>query len=891
MARPTFQGISAPEIIQPVAQPVNTYVRPADPAPSPLHGLAEGLASLSSGLTNFMEKRQAVTDQEDALKGQEAFNENNQIGWAELVKQNPAMASKSPVFMKSYKAAQGDLAGIQLQEQFNREYLAWPGKTDTNPEAFKTFLTDFISKNGLSNDPGVLRGLLPHINQLKENAYKAWSDDSGKAAYESAANTQAAISGRTIDAANKQGMLDPKGVNYDGLWADMMSRREQQLKTGLLPDDLDDGMVGSITAKAVENADPKLLDILDRKVPGKDINYSDLPKYRAAIDDARHKIDTIGRQKGEDARLAQQAADKKERGQLWAGISLKLSTDPRAPIEDSVFERLGVLGDGKARQTVAEMRSTFNNGEALEDPSEILHLQEDIASGKINSLEDLNKRVGHSIQDPKTFATLADRLTKVQEQKAKGTDVFADRTANFYLTQIRDRTRDPKLVQSLLGDESMSDEGMQARMDLQTAIWHWDDTHPDGDPTERAQFIDKVGTMIVSRIDKNVLADDPRKYTSEQDLAQQKADDSLRGKEMAPIGERKAEEPSADTVGAQKVQEEGAKPAEVVPEAVPKDDPNQLDGSETQKFYSGDTPPAWQELPGDVKHAIGETVKAINEQVDADVEAGKIPKADADAHKITIEELNTKMWEETHKQLDKQGLKKTSLEADPEDAKLIEAAYTNDAEGTAESQKTPFDAILQETTPVTSIKQGYFEEPMKSPKVAPEVVARYRSGRHIPVSIRNNNPAAISFTGNELASFAARQPGYAGKSKRPANEGGWYAKFSTPEAGIAAASKLLERYGSKGVDTPYAIVKKWSTGATAWNSYAHTLVKYLKAAGWDGDINTRLDLSNPEVRKAILMAQSAHESGIGKPVYNEDVYSRALRGELGIDHNEGDSEA
>jgi len=78
------------------------------------------------------------------------------------------------------------------------------------------------------------------------------------------------------------------------------------------------------------------------------------------------------------------------------------------------------------------------------------------------------------------------------------------------------------------------------------------------------------------------------------------------------------------------------------------------------------------------------------------------------------------------------------------------------------------------------------------------------------------------------------------------------------------------------VDTPAAIVRKWSADKSAHASYEATLVKYLKQAGFNVGGGTSVDLSDPKVRLAILKAKSAHESGAGMPVYSEAVFQRGV---------------
>lgn len=162
-----------------------------------------------------------------------------------------------------------------------------------------------------------------------------------------------------------------------------------------------------------------------------------------------------------------------------------------------------------------------------------------------------------------------------------------------------------------------------------------------------------------------------------------------------------------------------------------------------------------------------------------------------------------------------------------------------------------------------------FQEPIGSGKLDPAVEAKF-AGKTVPISIKANNMGAISIVGSGN-SWVEGLPGYVGKVARPANEGGYYAKFATPEAGVHAASELLKRYGAAGTDTATAIVKKWSADPAAWTQYANAISKYT---GFPPD--AKLDLTQPAIRKAVLMAQSAFESGAGKPTYNEAVFDAGV---------------
>jgi hypothetical protein len=159
---------------------------------------------------------------------------------------------------------------------------------------------------------------------------------------------------------------------------------------------------------------------------------------------------------------------------------------------------------------------------------------------------------------------------------------------------------------------------------------------------------------------------------------------------------------------------------------------------------------------------------------------------------------------------------------------------------------------------------------------------RKAQGKIVPVTLRNNNPGAISITGKSSQAFVEKMPGYAGKTPRPAREGGHYAVFETPAHGVHAASlNLLDYANRRGLRTVSQIVRTWA--AEPGPHYVPTVLRYLKAAGFEVEANTKLDIDNPAVRAAMIMGKSAHESGLGKPTYTEETYTRGVLGEFDND--------
>lgn len=139
------------------------------------------------------------------------------------------------------------------------------------------------------------------------------------------------------------------------------------------------------------------------------------------------------------------------------------------------------------------------------------------------------------------------------------------------------------------------------------------------------------------------------------------------------------------------------------------------------------------------------------------------------------------------------------------------------------------------------------------PNGAPSAVAA-----NAPRGIRNNNPLNI-----EAGDFTKSQPGFAGSDGR-------FAKFETPEHGIAAAHKLLDIYDQKhGINTVAGIVNRWAPPSDGNNTMAYA----ADVAGRMGiDPNAPLP---KEMRPQLIAAMARHENGVNVPGADQAPYQVA----------------
>jgi hypothetical protein len=117
----------------------------------------------------------------------------------------------------------------------------------------------------------------------------------------------------------------------------------------------------------------------------------------------------------------------------------------------------------------------------------------------------------------------------------------------------------------------------------------------------------------------------------------------------------------------------------------------------------------------------------------------------------------------------------------------------------------------------------------------------------LPRGERNNNPLNITD-----GSFTRGMAGYAGGDGR-------FARFQSPEQGMAAADTLLQRYAAGGLVTPLAIISRWAPAGDGNNNpqaYAGYVAQRLGVRP-----DQQLDMADPQVRQQLAGAMAEFENG------------------------------
>ncbi|AZO09715.1 hypothetical protein EJ074_11835 [Mesorhizobium sp. M3A.F.Ca.ET.080.04.2.1] len=491
-----MREISAPSALQGIAAPVNTYVRPADPAPSGLHQLAEGLAALDDGLGAFMTKRKAKTDEADKQRAIRDSYLNNGEGQDEAVKRGLIPPHESTTYMKWYKATQGDVRGRQLIDQFDVAYNQWPERNSGDPEKFKQFVGTFLKEHvGEDTDPEVLAGLNPHLEQIFSGGYANFTKDRADTVYGGALAATGASMTDHISKAGGAARATGKDIDYEALWGTLMSERNEALKRNL-EKDVDGFMVDSIILQAEQTSNEDLLTLLDRKLPGKEYAMSSDVEVSRKVYAAREHITSKLASAATTLAAQEEKEDKSRHNALVAGELTKIDKDPNYQIPEGTLKEISKR-DPEFRSKLPGYRRNLAGDGTAEDPDALLEVyaRVDGGAGAAYVLEMRKKGV---IKDPETFTKALDRVTAVE--KANQSDGILQSPAYKDTVKLITNATGQGGMDYLDQVRGLTDDGARALFDYRTQLLKWSQENPNAGILEREKAAMDIGKSIRDRI-------------------------------------------------------------------------------------------------------------------------------------------------------------------------------------------------------------------------------------------------------------------------------------------------------------------------------------------------------------------------------------------------------
>lgn len=458
MPREPYRPVERTELLRPVAAPVDSFVRAQEPSrDSSLQDLARSLSVLGGSLGGLVGQRDKEAEEADRLRGEAEFHRSTEKGFAEAVAAGIVPAQSSQAFMRGWKKAQGDVAGGQILQQFDAAYSQWPGKTSSDPQAYDKFLSEFLRERINTNDPDILAGINPRLRQLSENYLHRHIGDASKAATQGLLDAAAAQDSQALEAANTAGLASRRGTDYEAVFRQIEANREAKLKIGANAQDYDQKVVvDGVTAAAIQLRDPKILDFMDRKVPGKDYAWSNTPYGREQRQKTIDTLETMGRRSiaDDEKRRREEKAELKET--VTRDTIQAITKDPRAPVPEDLLAR-GEKVDPDFRINVIRWRDAVAKEGQTSDPEELLAVTSDILNG--GGLRRVQRAMDDRVFKNREDLTQAWKLAESMKEHGGKLDAvtklqsFRDLTAT-----IKKRTATEKDLSATFDDGSFSDE-------------------------------------------------------------------------------------------------------------------------------------------------------------------------------------------------------------------------------------------------------------------------------------------------------------------------------------------------------------------------------------------------------------------------------------------------
>lgn len=499
MARTPVERGGKPALLRPVASPVDTFIQPA---PSNLRGFADALGKIDGGLRAFLKGRDEKADEDERLRGEAAFYKNNGEGYAEAIRRGRIPAHASPDFVDAYKTAQGNVAGHEVKDNFWKAYDAWEGKHADGAD-FDGFLGEWVKTNLNTDDPKVLKGLLPHIRELQQNGRAKYNADRHNQVYNGSLNAHIAGANRAIDQGDLEGQATEGGTDYAVVFKSISDNRAIWIKTGGRPEDFDKPMIDAMAAKVLALRDPGLLAWFDQKIPGTDRTYGEDPYGAIVKKNTVASLEVIARRHVSEENAKLTAEEKAAREAVHRQAIELLASDPATVIPDELLLE-GIKADPTFRVRVEEWRKNLGNG--FSDPARIKAVYATILEGESNAHQVVQDAFTEGVFGRPEDLTAAYNFAKgFEDNRDRIETTLGSGVSRSFLEAIEIRTKgQTKLFEPIAG---ISNEGAEAIYDYRRLVKDWVINNPDADSFQTEEAINKIGKLVLDRITEASVID------------------------------------------------------------------------------------------------------------------------------------------------------------------------------------------------------------------------------------------------------------------------------------------------------------------------------------------------------------------------------------------------
>ncbi|MVT66872.1 transglycosylase SLT domain-containing protein [Bradyrhizobium pachyrhizi] len=479
MTRPATPEIKINEALTPVATPLGLYDRPATPSPSPLHGVAQALSSLSSDLASWGQEQQKEQQQADFLKGQADFLNGTYQGYAEGVRSGEIPASSSPWYQRGANQAMGAAAGYGLESNFAASYEKWDGKNDPNPQAFEDWFRSNATGSIKNNNPYFLKGLIPHLNEVHNRYHDKWQKSVEQNAQYTAIAGFGAAAGGAIDDVMQDWRQDAgDGELYkpdiSALSGTLNTIRQRGYDMGMKREQIDNAVVDAIQAKTLQYRDPELLQLLENKSSAGP-KLSDTPYGRDVKLKTESTLTEMWKKETNEARLQQEREDKLAANQAKASIVEQLLKDPKAPLDDRQLAAVQKV-DGDFKLDIMKWRDQVLTSQTADDPRKVNQLFTDILEGGGDGMDKLMSAIrAGDVHSQDNVSRAFTFIKSVQDYNKSGSSILTTSAARMYISQLEEQGVDSKFSKNrpIGAPPVLTPEARQALFNYRFGLMQW----------------------------------------------------------------------------------------------------------------------------------------------------------------------------------------------------------------------------------------------------------------------------------------------------------------------------------------------------------------------------------------------------------------------------------
>lgn len=535
MARAPVGQIPLSAQLNPVATPVDTFVTPEK---SPLRDVADALGVADKGLQTWVQTRDRKAEQDSLLQGQARIaNEGEDGDFAKLVSSGKIPAQYNPYYVRGAKNAIGAAAGDRLTAGWQDYWDNLPDSTklSDDPKAVPNAIQTYLKGKMGTDDPDILKGLLPTVQALQSNAlvtataYKHEKTVSGRVM------AGGAVVASGVSNALADGLTAAGGTDYPALFQRANDGIADTLKDGDPGDKGKNTFIDVMGAKILDEKDPALLDWFDSKVPGTDIKWGDTPHGLEVKLATKNALETSAHSVSAAATAEQARADKVLKDAAMTSLSQAIFKDPRAPLDENMLQQAEKHGEPTIRSQVTTWRDNALKG-IPSDPDKVQQVYSAIIDGgdPMATLRDaMSHEVFTSTEDLSKAAAFAQSFKDKQDVIEKSLGSF---TSKSLMEAMRTRTIGMDQLGSPL--TGTSNEGFEAQSDYKETLSRWILANPNATPQEIDEQSSKIGSSILKNFKEGDSISTPGTYERPADMPFPNAFDSK--------DEKPAEDPNAD---------------------------------------------------------------------------------------------------------------------------------------------------------------------------------------------------------------------------------------------------------------------------------------------------------------------------------------------------------